>query len=70
MDRRYTILVRGRLAEHWSGQFGALSVVPNADGTTALTGPIRDQSELHGHLRRIEDLGLTLVSIGEEGGES
>ena len=66
MDRRYTILVRGRLVEHWSGQFGGLSVVPNADHTTALTGAIRDQSELHGHLRRIEDLGLTLISVRTE----
>ena len=28
---------------------------------TALTGNVRDQAELHGLLRRVSDLGLTLL---------
>jgi hypothetical protein len=27
-----------------------------------LCGPVRDQAELHGLLRRLSDLGLTLLS--------
>ena len=37
------------------------------DGNTVLEGPVRDQSELHGLLRRCLDLGLTLLSVGSDG---
>jgi hypothetical protein len=33
------------------------------DGTTTLTGPVRDQAALHGQLLRIRNLGLVLVSV-------
>ena len=69
MNAQYTIIVRGRLDSRWSGEFGALDVVPQHDGTTALTGEVRDQSELHRQVRRIEDLGLTLISVNEDGGD-
>jgi hypothetical protein len=32
-----------------------------AEGTTTLTGHVRDQAELQGLLRRVSDLGLTLL---------
>ena len=32
-----------------------------AEGNTALTGTVRDQAELQGLLRRVSDLGLTLL---------
>lgn len=64
----YRIVVRGRLGPCWSGEFGDLRVLPGPDGTTELRGHVRDQSELHGQLRRIEGLGLTLVSVSEDGG--
>ena len=32
-----------------------------ADRCTALTGTVRDQTELHGHLQRVSDLGLILL---------
>ena len=31
-------------------------------GNTVLCGPVRDQAELQGLLRRVSDLGLTLLS--------
>jgi hypothetical protein len=34
----------------------------HVDGTTVLTGPVRDQAELQGILQRVSDLGLTLLS--------
>jgi len=34
-----------------------------ADGATEITGPVVDQSQLHGLLGRIADLGLTLRSV-------
>jgi hypothetical protein len=35
----------------------------NHDGTTALAGPVADQSQLHGLLARVRDLGVPLVSL-------
>lgn len=69
MPSRYTIVVQGRLSSRWEGEFGELRVRPRDDGTTALVGRCRDQSDLHGQLRRIEDLGLTLVSLEKGGSE-
>ena len=34
-----------------------------AEGTTTLTGPVRDQAELQGLLQRVSDLGLTLLQV-------
>ena len=41
----------------------ALTPNPIEKGESAIVVEIRDQSELHGLMRRIEDLGLELVSI-------
>ena len=64
---RYTIIVGGRLDPRWSREFGPLKVQPRHDGTTALCGEVRDQSDLHGQIRRIESLGLTLISVQQDG---
>jgi hypothetical protein len=68
MDERYTIVVRGRLDAAWDEEFGALRLARNRDGTTTLSGPVPDQCALHGHLGRIQALGLTLVSVHAGGG--
>ena len=68
MNTRYTIVVDGRLDPRWAPEFGPLRLTTGVDGTTTLSGPVRDQSELHGHIRRIEDLGLRLVSVDRAGG--
>jgi hypothetical protein len=64
--RGYRIRVRvdGELdPAWWPGGLDGLVVVPGPDGTTVLTGELRDQAELHGLLGAIRDLGLALVSI-------
>jgi hypothetical protein len=55
--------VRGHLDAHWSPRFDDLVLRSEGDGTTTLTGLVEDQSQLHGLLAKIRDLGLTLVSI-------
>jgi hypothetical protein len=59
----YQIRVRGVLDAGWSDWFDGLTVCPQADGTTLLIGPVRDQSALHGLLAKIRDLGLPLLSM-------
>ena len=68
MSTRYVFVVRGRIPESWTAEFDHLDIRPQADGTTAIEGPVTDQSCLFGHLHRIESLGLTLVSVNPAGG--
>jgi len=59
----YHIRIQGHLGRQWAGRFEELSITLEDDGTTLLTGPVVDQAALHGILRRIRDLGITLLSI-------
>jgi hypothetical protein len=59
----YRLQVRGHLDQHWSRWFGDLVLTHLDGGTTAITGVISDQAELHGLLAKIRDLGVVLVSV-------
>jgi hypothetical protein len=59
----YQIRVRGVIDATWSDWFDGLTICPQANGDTLLTGPVRDQSALHGLLVKIRDLGLPLLSV-------
>ena len=61
----YRIVVRGRLSERLAGAFDGMTLEPG-DGTTALVGPVSDQSHLFGVLERVHALGLELLRV--EGG--
>jgi hypothetical protein len=60
---RYRLRVAGHLDQHWSPWFGDLTLTHDDHGTTSLTGVVVDQSELHGLLTKIRDLGVTLISV-------
>lgn len=59
----YLIVVQGILDIHWQEWFDGLTITPQPNGCTLLKGRIRDQAELHGILKRINNLGLKLISI-------
>jgi hypothetical protein len=63
----YQIKVQGRLSEGWSDQFADMTITVESitDGLaiTTLSGPVADQSALHGVLARIRDLGLPLLLV-------
>jgi hypothetical protein len=59
----YELRIEGHLDQHWSAWFGGLTLTRNDDGTTTLHGVVTDQSELHGLLAKIRDLGITLLSV-------
>jgi hypothetical protein len=59
----YQIRIKGRLDVQWTDWFGGLTVVPADGGDTLLTGAVVDQAALHGLLRQVRDLGMTLVSV-------
>jgi hypothetical protein len=59
----YELRIDGHLDQHWSTWFDGLTLTLENDGTTALRGTVTDQSELHGLLAKIRDLGATLISV-------
>ena len=59
----YEIRVEGHLEARWSAWFDGLRLTLDDDGTTAIHGPVADQSALHGVLQRLRDLGVPLVSV-------
>jgi RimJ/RimL family protein N-acetyltransferase len=59
----YEIRLAGHLDDHWAAVLGDLDLTRLDDGTTALTGDVADQAQLHGLLARVRDLGVTLVSL-------
>ncbi|MEU4293589.1 hypothetical protein AB0E63_35655 [Kribbella sp. NPDC026596] len=61
--RCYELRLQGDLDPHWSTWFGGLALTHDPDGTTTLRGPITDQSELHGLLTKVRDLGVVLISL-------
>jgi len=59
----YQIVVKGHLDSEWSDWFDGLTITPVGSGETILTGPLADQTALHGVLIKIRDLGLPLLSL-------
>jgi hypothetical protein len=59
----YVIRIQGHLGSDWEEYFEGMTVRPEDNGDTLLTGPIVDQAALYGLLSRLRDLGLCLQSI-------
>ena len=59
----YQVRIRGHLGQQWRNWFDGLTVTLAEDGDTLLTGPVIDQSALHGILKKIRDLGMPLISV-------
>ncbi len=60
--RTYRLIVEGELSDGAQRAFDGMTL-SRSEGTTTLTGHVRDQSELQGLLRRVSDLGLTLLGV-------
>lgn len=63
----YEIRLKGHLDTRWAERFEGLSFSHEEGGTTILSGPVADQAALHGLLRRVRDLGLTLIAVTQVG---
>ncbi len=59
----YEIRVAGHLPRQWADWFEGLTISLEESGDTLLTGPVSDQAALHGLLKKVRDLGLSLVSV-------
>ena len=65
---RYNIKIKGQLDDRWKAWFDDLDIILTRDGDTILNGIIIDQSALHGVLKKIRDMGLTLISVNPQQG--
>jgi hypothetical protein len=59
----YQIRVKGYLGGEWTDWFEGMTITPGENGETLLTGPVVDQAELYGLLKKVRDLGLPLLSV-------
>lgn len=59
----YQITVKGQLSADWRAWFDGMTITQDPTGATLITGPVADQAALHGLLRKVRDLGLTLLAL-------
>ncbi len=59
----YCIWLAEALGQEWNEWFAPLHIQHLAGGGAVLTGPLPDQSALHGIFARIRDLNLTIVAL-------
>lgn len=59
----YRIRIQGQLDSQWTDWFEGMTITLEEDGNTLLTGQVIDQAALYGLLKKIRDMGLTLISI-------
>ena len=58
----YEIRIKGRLSDTVTGAFEDFTAAVKP-AETVMRGEVRDQSELHGVLDRIQSLGLELIEV-------
>ncbi len=63
----YEIHIRERLDPRWAEWFEGMCLTCEPDGTTLLSGIVRDQAALYGLLMKARDLGLTLLAVARLG---
>ncbi|KGN30515.1 hypothetical protein N802_06780 [Knoellia sinensis KCTC 19936] len=63
MTATYEFVVDGHLDDHWSAFLGGLALRHVGDGTSLLTGALADQSQLHGVLSGLRDVGAGLLAV-------
>ncbi len=59
----YEIRLRGHLDARWVKWFDGMAISLDENGNTLLTGPVTDQAALHGLLKKVRDVGLSLLSV-------
>jgi hypothetical protein len=59
----YVILLKGQLTAGWADWFDGMTISLDDNGDTLLSGPVVDQAALHGLLKKVRDVGLTLISV-------
>lgn len=59
----YAIRVEGHLDDHWAAWLGGLDMTRDDDGATTITVQAADQTELHGVLAGLRDIGAVICEL-------
>ncbi|MCA9904942.1 MAG: hypothetical protein KC547_13890 [Anaerolineae bacterium] len=59
----YQIRIKGQLSAEWEDWFGGMNIALDDNADTILTGEVVDQAALYGLLKKVRDLGLSLISV-------
>lgn len=62
----YHIQIEGHLHTCWQEWFDGLTITQTEIGDSILSGVIVDQAALYGVLKKINKLGLTLISVNPQ----
>jgi hypothetical protein len=62
-DMHISIRIKGHLDPSWQQGLEGLQIVHEEQGTSLLSGVLKDQAALFGVLKRIDHLSLTLLSL-------
>jgi hypothetical protein len=62
VSKQYDIVVRGEVDEYLASAFDEMTVY-SENGQTHILGAVVDQSQLHGLLGLIQNLGIELISV-------
>ena len=60
--KRYRIVLRGRLSEHFESAFDGMTL-EHGPNRTVLVGDVRDQAQLYGLLDRLQEFGIELLAV-------
>ena len=63
----YEFVLRGEIGDRFGVLFDGMRL-ERVNGTTVISGPVRDQAHLHGLIERIQELGIDLVSVNPSKG--
>ena len=58
-----SIRIKGHLDPSWQEWFEGLAMVHEAEGTSTLSGSLKDQAALHGFLAKMRGLGLAVLAL-------
>lgn len=59
----YEIRVKGHMDPAWADWFDSMTVILEENGETRLVGSVIDQAALYGLLKKIRDLGMSLIAV-------
>lgn len=64
--KRYEIRLPYALSDRLAAAFPEMDALQIAPATTMLIGTLQDQTELHGLLARIADMGLEILEVRQD----
>jgi len=59
----YQIRVKGHLDVRWSDWFDGMTIDLADNEETVISGDVQDQAALHGLLKQVRDLGMSLIAV-------